>query len=250
MQVVVGFSGGVVGRGVGGGPDRGAVVGDHHLQAAAAQLPQRQAVAEQLVVGDRQTVQEQGAARRVGAKAVAPDHMDERFVERDPGTDAVAEPVGRDSGVLREAVRRVAVQPASLVLEGLREVPVEEGRDRFDAAGQQAVDQAVVEVQALDVGLAPAGGLDARPGDGEAVAGEARLGHQVEVLLVPVVVITGHLAGVPVADRARAGSEGVPDRWSAAVLPGGALDLVRRRRRAPDEVRGQMVQCHAQPPQT
>ena len=64
----------------------------------------------------------------------------------------------RRRGVVGEPVGGVARLPAALVLQRLREVPVEQRRHRRDAALVQAVDQPLVEVQAALVDRADAVG--------------------------------------------------------------------------------------------
>ena len=108
-------------------------------------------------------------------------------------------------GVLGEAVDGVAVEPAAVVLERLRQVPVVERDHRLHAVGEQRVDQPVVERQALLVGRTATGRLDARPGDREAVAARAELLHQRDVLVDPVVVVARDVAGAAVGDAARLG---------------------------------------------
>ena len=137
----------------------------------------------------------------------------------------------------RAAVSRASQPPC--VLERLRQVPVVQRGHRGDAAGQQRIGQPLVEVQAGRVGRAPAGGLDARPGEGEPVAADAEPGHQLDVLAPPVVVVVGHVGGLVVADGAGLAAEHIPDRLAAAVLGRGALDLERRGGHPPGEAAGE-----------
>jgi hypothetical protein len=65
--------------------------------------------------------------------------------------DAVAEPGGDDLCVLDERLCGRARRPAAGVLERLRRVPVEEGRERLDLVREELVDEAVVEVEACRV---------------------------------------------------------------------------------------------------
>ncbi len=162
-------------------------------------------------MGGRQAVEEQRLAGGVGAHAVAQDRGDVGLVDGDPVLDAVGEPLADDGGVLREAVDGVAVEPAAVVLERLREVPVVERDHRLLAVLEERVDEPVVERQALLVGRAAAGRLDPRPGDREAVAARAELLHQRDVLVDPVVVVAGDLAAAAVDDPPGLGGEGVPD---------------------------------------
>ena len=118
--------------------------------AARTRGPQgdrRAAVPEQQVVGRRQRVEHQLAARRVRPGRVAQHRDDVRLVHRDPVLDPVREALADQPGVLGEAVHRVAVQPAALVLERLGQVPVVERGHRLDVALQQPVDEPLVEVE-------------------------------------------------------------------------------------------------------
>ena len=196
-----------------------------------------QAVPEHQVVGGRNRGVPLGSARRMQAGAVAQERRAPRLVERDPVLDPVAEREGGRRRQLGEPVRGLPGRPATGVLERLGQVPVVERHPGRDAGGEQLVDEAVVEVEPGAIGKATAVGQDPRPGHGEPVRAQAEFAHQGDVLAVAVHVVARDQAGVAVADPARGGREGVPDRRRAAVLVGGALDLVRRGRGAPDEVR-------------
>ncbi len=97
----------------------------------------------------------------------------------------------------------------------------------------QVVDEAVVEVEAARVGRAAAAGLDARPGDREAVGRHPERGHQRDVVAVAVVVVAGDLAGVALEDLAGGGAERVPDARPASPVADGPLDLVGGGRACP-----------------
>src|SRR5690606_13497362 len=126
-------------------------------------------------------------------------------------------------------------RPPALVLQGLGQVPVVQGEPGHHLARQQLVDQAGVEVQALGVDRPPVR-HDPRPGHREPVGPQVELVHQRHVRGVPVVVVAGDVAGVPVHHRAGRVREDVPDRVAAAVLVTGSLDLVGRGGAAPEEV--------------
>ena len=65
-----------------------------------------------------------------------------------------------------------------------------------------------------------------------------------QYLVDAVVVVARHVPVVAVGDGVGHAAEGVPDRRQAAVLGGGALDLVRRSGGAPEEV-GREADCIA-----
>ncbi len=152
--------------------------------------------------------------------------------------DAVAEPVIDGRRVFGEALGGVALRPPARVLEHLREIPVIERHPGRDVLGQQRLDQPRVEVDAGVVERAAAVGLQARPGEREAVPADAEVGHVRHVLLVAVVVVVGDVARVAVVDLPGRVRERVPDRLRAPALVDGALDLVARGRGAPGEAVG------------
>ena len=122
--------------------------------------------------------------------------------------DPVAERVVDGLGVVAEPVRGVAVRPAALLLERLRQVPVVEREPGQDARAEQFVDEPAVEVEPGLVDDAVAR-LDARPAGGEAVRVEAELLHERDVCGHPVVVVDGDLGGVAVRD-----APGTRAKWS------------------------------------
>ena len=136
--------------------------------------------------------------------------------------------------VNRSAVSRIG--PAALLLQRLRQVPVVQRQPRQDVGIQQLVDEPLVEVDALRVERA-AVGTHARPRGREPVGLQPHALHQRDVVAVPVVVVARDIAVVGVDDGAGHAAEGVPDRVAAAVLVGGALDLVGGGGGAEQEVR-------------
>lgn len=92
------------------------------------------------------------------------------------------------------------MRPAARVLQLLGQIPVVERRPGSDAAFEESVDETIVEVQPLGVRGAPSTGLDARPGQGEAVGVQPEAAQEVEVLGQAVVVIAGHVTVVAVVD--------------------------------------------------
>ncbi len=111
-----------------------------------------------------------------------------------------------------------------------------EREHRCDSRGEEVVDQAFVEVHPRGVGRAAAGGLDPRPRDGESIAVEPELGHQCDVLAVPVVVVAGHRCRAAVDDPSGLHAERVPDAGALPVSRRRTLDLVGRRARSEPEV--------------
>src|SRR5829696_8629660 len=164
--------------------------------------------------------------------------MDEpgAFVDGEEVLHAVAQARRDIGGVIRKCLRRVARGPAAeAILQRLRQVPVIQRRKRRDAVRQQLVDKAVVEIEAFWVRRAGPLREDARPGNRESIGLCAQRLHQLDVFLEQAIMVG---RGIPVAaigygpGRVR---ETVPDRWAAAILVYGSLDLIGRGRCAPQE---------------
>jgi len=195
---------------------------------AGARLAQHrygQSVAEEQVVGGGE-----GRCPLAGARGVLPARVSRegaapRLVEGDPPGHPVGQCLGDQSRVVGEPVGGVAVAPAAALLQGLRQVPVVERHGGFDAGVEEAVDQALVEVESRRVGRAGAGGLHPGPADGEPVGAHAEFLQQGDVLAVAVVVVARHVTGVAPEDRSGAPCERVPDGGAPAVLVDRALDL-------------------------
>src|ERR1700743_40095 len=92
------------------------------------------------------------------------------------------------------------------------------------AVGEQLVNKAVVEVEALRVRRAVAVRKHARPGNGKTIGLGAEILDEADVFLVAVIMIIGAIGVVVVADLARRMAENVPDRRAVTVLVDGAFD--------------------------
>ncbi len=141
-----------------------------------------------------------GATRGVVPRGVAEERRAPRLVQRRPVGDPVGEAFVDGGGVVGEAQRGVTGRPAAGVLERLRQVPVVQRDPRADAGTEQLVDEPLVEPEAVGGQRPGAVGLQARPGDREAVGVETELAHQRDVLAIAVVVVGGDVAGVAVED--------------------------------------------------
>ena len=241
--------GGVVGHRVGDGE----VGADPPLLvAASAQRVEDQPVPEQQVVGGHEPGRALAPPGGVHTGGVAEEGRAPRLVQGRPHRDAVAERVVDADGVLGEPVGGVAVGPPARVLQRLRQVPVVERQPGRHVVREQLVDEAVVERQPARLDR-PAARAHPRPGHREAVRRQPEPLHERDVLGHPAVVVARHVTGVGVLDRAGNSREGVPDGGAAAVLGDRPLDLVRRRRGAPQEAGrerarlGRRVGCGSRP---
>src|SRR5688572_17990196 len=111
-----------------------------------------------------------------------------------------------------------------------------EAEPRFDAGGEQAVDQSVVKSQPSFVHRATTGRQNARPGNREPVGADAEIAHQRDVLGVAVIVIAGDIASIAVGNTAGYATVSVPDARPAPIDLRCAFDLVARGRDAPNEI--------------
>ena len=105
-------------------------------------------------------------------------------------------------------------------------------------------------VQAELVDRAAALGLHSRPGNREAISGDAELCHELDVGLEAVVVVTGNVAVVIVVHTAGNVAETVPDRRTLPVVMGGPFDLVCGRRDSPEKTfgKGELTAHRSSPP--
>jgi hypothetical protein len=94
----------------------------------------------------------------MAAHAVAEQRVNVGLIEHRPMLDAVAEALRHDARVIGEFVGDIALEPAALVLQRLRQIPVVEAKPWRDAAGDEAVDQTVVEIKAAMLNRARARG--------------------------------------------------------------------------------------------
>src|SRR5262249_23408439 len=117
-------------------------------------------------------------------------------------------------------------------------VPMVEADPGLYVGGHQGVDEAIVKFQSFVVWPASSLGQDAGPGGRQAIRADAQLAHQRHVLRPTMIVVAGDVAGVAVEHLAGEMAERVPDRGSTLVLGDGALDLVGRRRGAPQKTVG------------
>src|SRR5437762_11181553 len=105
------------------------------------------AVREQQVMGDRNRLRLARMPGGVLSPRMSYPRVHPRLVVRRPEVDAIAEARSDRLRVVDERLGRRALAPAALVLEYLRRVPVEEGREGLDPLLEQRVDEPVVEVE-------------------------------------------------------------------------------------------------------
>ena len=175
-------------------------------------------------------------AWRVCPSQVAERAEDDRFIERDPVTDTVAERLETRIGETDECVNRLFVLPTACFFECLWEVPVVECDEWDDVVLQALVDQVVVKLESFFVHFACAVREDTRPRDGEAIGFESHLCHKCDIFFITVVMVDGDVAVRIFKRFSRNFREDVPVRESFPVLVPCAFDLVRSRRCAEQEI--------------
>ena len=217
------------------------VEGDAHL-VAGVPGPQRlggQPVAEQLVMHHVQFGARADQAGGVPAGAVPEMGDHPGLVEGHPVPDPIPEPGLHRRGVVGERMRRAPYPPPALLLEALREIPVEERDERLDAGFQQPVHQPVVEVQTYLVDQTPPLWHHPGPGHREPVGRQSQILHDPDVFPPPVVVVAGHITRVAVQNPPGSPAETVPDALRSPVLGHRSLDLVRGRGHPPEKTVGE-----------
>ena len=201
----------------------------------------RRAVRAHQVVRDDRRLVETAMPWREQPVQVAPVGDDPRLVECRPHRHSIAKRPVHHRGIVGEPVGDVAIQPTAHVVERGREIPVIERDQRLDVAREQRVHQALIEREALRVDLAATGWQHACPGDRKPIALQSELAHQRDVLAPAVVVVAGDVAGVAVMHHRRRVREALPDARPRTVGEGRAFDLIRGRRRAPEEAVGKAI---------
>ena len=227
VRVARGVDGGVVvrradGRGAGG-----------------PECLRREAVPEQEVVRGGKRLETARLTGGVHADGVPEERDDDGLVDRHPHRHPVTETLADEGRVLTEAKGRLPGHPPSLRLELRGEVPVVQRDEGSDPRLAERVHGPVVEVEPGGVGRSGAGGLDAWPGDGEAVGVDPEVGEQRDVLVPPVEAVARDGAGGTVEDRARPVAEVVPDAAATTARAHAPFDLVAGGGCPDDEVAGQ-----------
>src|SRR5580692_2688027 len=92
-----------------------------------------------------------------------------RHVERSPYGDSITKFSCKDPRVIGEVSGEVAIGPATLVLESLRQVPMVERAEGANSSIDHSIHHSLVVVQSLLIGRTCPTWLDTRPGDREAI---------------------------------------------------------------------------------
>ena len=176
-----------------------------------------------------------GDARCVLASAVASVAHHPRLVEGHPQLHTVPKCGEAEGCVVQEGIHHVLILPPATILQGLRQVPVEECGHRLDVRVQQAVNQLVVVGNAPGVGVMPLpSGEYAGPGDGELVDLGLEATEQGDVSVYLVVTVAGHLwrcwalGGV-------LGPDSVPDARPSSILGPASFHLKSSRGDTPEK---------------
>ena len=170
------------------------------------------------------------------AAAVAQPHAALRLIEGKIVPHPPLKVCGDCGGIPGKGFCRIGIQPAALVLQGLRQIPVVERDIGLDPCRKQRIDQPVIPGKARRVDCPCALREDARPGNREPVRLQMHLFHQCNILCPAVVAVAGDIPGIAVPCFARRMAEGIPDGQSPATLLYCTLDLIGCGCRAPDEI--------------
>lgn len=178
-------------------------------------------------------------------------HLVVDLVEGHPVLDLAVVALEAHAGEALEELDQLAVAEAAVgAREVQRDLEVAERDDGLDAVLEQLVEDLVVELQALFVGLElVALGEDAGPSDGGAEALQPHLGEQLDVLAevaveVDSLVVRVELVGVdglgdPAGHPVGARGEHVDHGGALAASVPAAFELVRGAGAAPQEIGGE-----------
>ena len=172
------------------------------------------------------------------AHTVSEQRVDIGLVEDRPMLHAVAEPPSHHARVICERCGRIAIEPAALLLQRLRQVPMIDAQPRRDAVRDEPIDQALVKVEAARLDRAAARRQNARPRGRKPISGKIAACEQIDIVAPAVIVVAGDIARIAVLHAPRRMGEGIPDAFAASIFVDRAFDLIARRRRAPYKVRG------------
>ena len=120
--------------------------------ASSADRLHAEGVRDQQMMGGRERCVRFGPPGRVRADAIPVVGHDVGLVQRREVADPVTQPAGDERRELAERIGRRADGPAARVLQRLGKIPVVQRDEGVDAAGEELVDEAVVEVEARFVG--------------------------------------------------------------------------------------------------
>ena len=140
-------------------------------------------------MGGLQELIEVGFAGWKDAVAIAVVGEGPRHVEGSPGGDSVTEMFGEDASIVGVVGGKIAIGPAAAVFKRLRQIPVIDGAEGADVGFEEDIDEAAVVVDSLLIDLACAGGLNARPGCGEAIAFEVEALEDCDVFFVVMILV-------------------------------------------------------------
>ena len=178
---------------------------------------------QQIVPAPEQGLRIQLQAGRVQAVSHPQADRALRLIDRDIVCNTTFEMCGDKSCIICKVLRSLTIHPSSLMIEGKRQIPVIKRDPGCYAAGQAAVHKAVVIGDSGGIepregrGRSPAAASsrlihsfysicsiycpvrkNTRPAETEAVVPDAQTAHQVQILLCPMIGITGSIAAMSV----------------------------------------------------
>src|SRR5262249_2613557 len=140
---------------------------------------------------------------------------------------AIAELLGHISTVIGKCFWYVPVLPSTLVMQGLRQIPMVKCSERFNARCLQLINQSIVKVKAFCIWFTRSISENSRPGDRKAVGIRTEIiFHHCNIFLVPVVMVIRNIAIIIVLNDTRFVSIGVPNRQAFSIFIPFTFNLV------------------------
>ena len=164
------------------------------------------------------------------------------LIEGDEMLTPVGIQPGNRCGVVGKPFDTLFIEPAALLEQLVGVIPVEQGHVGFNAVFQHGIDEIGVEFCTFLIQLTGAVGEQTRPADREPVVLDAQLLHQLEIFLVAVVVVAGHIAGMIVFYMTGLMGVHIPNAQTLAAFIPAAFDLIGRGSCTPNEI---LFECHS-----
>jgi hypothetical protein len=154
----------------------------------------------------------------------------------DPVTNTISQGSKDHGRIFLKAIYGISIGPSSILLKSLRQIPMVEREEWFNAGLKQAVYQMTIKIKAHRVDLSSPLRQNPWPAYRETVSLKIEGGHKSNVFLKSMIVIACHISGVVAHYIARRVTKMVPYGFAPAVLLISPLDLISGRRRTPYKV--------------
>ena len=174
--------------------------------------------------------------RRVNPCQKSQAHKTLRFVQRKEMSYPVAEPLRDKTGIFSEPLRYIPVHPSALLIQLIRQLPVEQCDIRLDPVLQKFVDQITVKPDAFFIHPTRPLGQDTGPVDRKPVRFQPDLFHNLHILTEAMIVIPGCIACMSSVHSPRLFRIYIPDMHPLAGTMNASFNLIGAGSGAPHKI--------------